>query len=58
MISSWPCSDHAVWGRRNVSHVWGEVKCSETRGPGKPETTWETYSDMWENNVTVGPNVI
>lgn len=45
-------------GGRNISCVWGEVKCSETRGPGKPETTWETCSDVWKNKVTVGPNII
>lgn len=46
------------YGVVGTSRVWGEVKCSETRGLGKSETTWETYSDMWKNNVTVGPNII
>ena len=50
----------AVFRSRGMGgrNIWGEVKCSETRGPGKPETTWETCSDMWKNNIALGPNII
>jgi hypothetical protein len=51
-------SEHTVWGGRSILRIWGEKICSQRIGPGKPETTCETYCDVWKNNVTVGLNIM